>query len=236
MRANTLAFTSEAPPLHSNNVGSRTTLPPAESQTERDKTWLTQIAKGDRIALEKLYSSYHLRLARFLTQFSHRHEIIEEVVNDTFLVVWLTASRFRFASQVSTWIFGIAYRIALRSVRTRTNHVTASHPDDWPHQSFDPSDAVEVRDWLASGLSRLPPKQRLTLELCYQQGTFDGRDRRDHRCSGGNRQSPNVSRTQKSSPALDGSQRRGRGSFEIAAASAPAIVLSALKGRGDRSL
>jgi len=145
-------------------------LDPPESQTERDKTWLIQIAKGDRIALEKLYCSYHLRLARFLTQFSHRHEIVEEVVNDTFLVVWLTASRFRFASQVSTWIFGIAYRIALRSVRTRTNYMTANHPDDFPHQSFDPSDAFEVRDWLASGLSRLPPKQRLTLELCYNRG------------------------------------------------------------------
>jgi len=42
--------------------------------------------------------------------------------------------------------------------------------DDYPEQTVDPVHATEVRDWLTHGLNRLPPEQRLTLELTYLMG------------------------------------------------------------------
>jgi RNA polymerase sigma-70 factor, ECF subfamily len=145
-------------------------LVPQESAKERDDRWLLDVAKGDRGAIEKLYAAYYHRLAPFLIRITHRYETVEEIINDTFLVVWQRAEQFRFASQVSTWIFAIAYRTALKSLRSRTIFATASGLDDCPEQSFDPSDGVEMKDWVANGLARLPAKQRLALELCYQKG------------------------------------------------------------------
>jgi RNA polymerase sigma-70 factor (ECF subfamily) len=141
-----------------------------DSPKESDNKLLLDIAAGDRMALERLYLGHHRRLARFLSRFTQRYENVEEIINDTFLVVWQNAKEFRFASQVSTWIFGIAYRTALKSIRRQKNHVGAASLDDCPEQSFNPSDEVEVQDWLTNGLNCLPAEQRLTLELAYHMG------------------------------------------------------------------
>src|SRR5271170_7867696 len=140
------------------------------SAKERDSALLTAVAAGDRRALEELYLGYHRRLARFLARFTPRYENIEEIINDTFMVVWQSAKDFRNASQVSTWIIGIAYRTALKSLRRQKNHTAARSLDDYPEQTVDPTADAEVIDWLRHGLNRLPMEQRLTLELAYNMG------------------------------------------------------------------
>src|SRR5271163_5089060 len=102
------------------------------STKERDSALLTAVAAGDRRALEQLYLGYHRRLARFLSRFTSRYENVEEIINDTFMVVWQSAKDFRNASQVSTWIFGIAYRTALKSLRRQKNHAAALSLDESP--------------------------------------------------------------------------------------------------------
>jgi RNA polymerase sigma-70 factor (ECF subfamily) len=146
------------------------TLPAKSSPKERDNALLAAIAAGDRRALEELYLSYHRRLARFLSRFTPRYENVEEIINDTFMVVWQNAKDFRSASQVSTWIIGIAYRTALKSFRRQKNHAGTGSLEDYPEQTVDPTLDAEVHDWLKHGLSRLPIEQRLTLELAYHMG------------------------------------------------------------------
>jgi RNA polymerase sigma-70 factor (ECF subfamily) len=140
------------------------------SAKEQDNALLVAVAAGDRRALEELYLSYHRRLSRFLSRFTSRYENIEEIINDTFMVVWQSAKDFRHASQVSTWIIGIAYRTALKSFRRQKNHAAAQNLDDCPEQTVDPTIDTEVQDWLKRGLSQLPSEQRLTLELAYHMG------------------------------------------------------------------
>jgi RNA polymerase sigma-70 factor (ECF subfamily) len=141
-----------------------------DTATDHDHDLLTAVAGGDRRALEELYLGYHRRLARFLLRFTPRYENVEEIINDTFMVVWQSAKDFRHASRVSTWIIGIAYRTALKSLRRQKNHTAAANLDDVPEQVVDPNSDTEVSDWLMHGLNRLPLEQRLTLELAYQMG------------------------------------------------------------------
>jgi RNA polymerase sigma-70 factor, ECF subfamily len=140
------------------------------SAKERDKDLLIAVAAGSRQALEELYLGYHRRLARFLSRFTPRYENVEEIINDTFMVVWQSAKDFRHASQVSTWVIGIAYRTALKSLRRQKNHTGARSLDDYPEQTVDPIFETEVQDWLQHGLAQLPVEQRLTLELAYHMG------------------------------------------------------------------
>ncbi|HEX3846348.1 MAG TPA: sigma-70 family RNA polymerase sigma factor [Steroidobacteraceae bacterium] len=140
------------------------------SAKERDSELLRSVAAGSRPALEELYLSYHRRLARFLSRFTPRYENAEEIINDTFMVVWQSAKDFRHASQVSTWIIGIAYRTALKSLRRQKNHANARSLDECPEPTTDPTFETEVQDWLRHGLAQLPMEQRLTLELAYHMG------------------------------------------------------------------
>jgi len=137
---------------------------------ERDIELLIAVGAGSRPALEELYLGYHRRLARFLSRFTPRYENVKEIINDTFMVVWQSAKEFRHASQVSTWIIGIAYRTALKSLRRQKNHNAARPLDEYPEQTVDPTQETEVQDWLRHGLSQLPVEQRLTLELAYHMG------------------------------------------------------------------
>lgn len=142
----------------------------AKIAKESDVDRVIAIASGNRLAFEELYLAYHRRLARFLFRVTPRYENVEEIINDTFLTVWQSAREFRHASRVSTWIFGIAYRTALKSVRRQRHHSAALSLDDQPEQTIDPGAEAEVQDWLAHGLNRLPLDQRLTMELAYHMG------------------------------------------------------------------
>src|ERR1700733_1639956 len=146
------------------------TLPAKISAREHDNDLLIAVAAGNRRALEELYLGYHRRLARFLSRITPRYENVEEIINDTFMVVWQSAKEFRHASQVSTWIIGIAYRTALKSLRRQKNHNAARSLDEDPEQTVDPTQETEVQDWLRHGLNQLPVEQRLTLELAYHMG------------------------------------------------------------------
>ena len=145
-------------------------LQATSSQTQDDNHLLAAVAIGDSLALETPYLKYHTRLGHFVSRFTPRHENVEEIINDTFVAVWKGAKNFHSASRVSTWIFGIAYRTALNSLRRQRHHDAAQTLDDCPQQTIDPFLETEVQDWLTHGLNRLPIEQRLTVELAYRMG------------------------------------------------------------------
>ncbi|HKT71337.1 MAG TPA: RNA polymerase sigma factor [Steroidobacteraceae bacterium] len=142
------------------------------SSAARETELIAKIAAGDRRAFEELYNLYHRRLARFLTRLTRRYDIAEEVINDTFWIVWRKAGDFRGDSQPSTWILGIAYRKARNAFRTAARTVPGENLDASlaPLTSDDTAHAAELRDWLVQALGHLPVEQRLAVELCYELG------------------------------------------------------------------
>jgi RNA polymerase sigma-70 factor (ECF subfamily) len=131
---------------------------------------LLRIAAGDRQSLSSLYLKYHRRLSRFLGRVTYCEEAIEEAINDTFLIVWQKACEFRGEALVSTWIMGIAYRTALKSLRRTGQALWEKTAPGGDLSVTSPFDDHEVFDWVAKGLVLLPIDQRLTLELAYWMG------------------------------------------------------------------
>jgi RNA polymerase sigma-70 factor, ECF subfamily len=135
---------------------------------ERELELLRQIGARDRIAFKELYLIYHGRLVPFLMCMTSRHDLIEEVINDTLWTVWQKAADFRGDSLVSTWIVGIMYRRALKALR--------KHGSIWPVYSKESSAAPDAhlanenRQWLDCGLRELPFEQRMVLEFSYLLG------------------------------------------------------------------
>ena len=137
----------------------------------REVELVARIGEGDRKAFEELYTLYHRRLARFLTRLTRRYDLAEEVINDTFWVVWRKARDFRGDSQPSTWILGIAHRKARNAFRASARLEERNLPEEiLPLTSEEPCGAEELRDWLGRALAQLPVEQRLAVELCYELG------------------------------------------------------------------
>lgn len=146
-------------------------MPASPSTDAVDLNLLRQVAEKDRAALAELYRDYHRRLCRFLSRLTRRNDLIEDVINDCFWIVWQKAAEFRGDSRVSTWIMGIAYRCTLKALRQDGGLDTVD--DGSPELqavSVDPQHDHELRNWLDKGLERLNPEQCLTLELAYGSG------------------------------------------------------------------
>ena len=136
---------------------------------EREYALLARIARRDNAAISELYRLYHRRLARFLMRLTTKDELAEEIINDTFWVVWQHAGDFRGASRVSTWIFGIAYRRGLKNLRY-AGPATAAIDTEAAVGSEEPAQREETGEWLDAALQRLPREQRMTIELAYRVG------------------------------------------------------------------
>jgi len=139
---------------------------------EDEAALLRRVSERDRRAFELLYRVYYRRLTRFLEQVTRRPQLVEEVVNDTMLVVWRKAETFNHASQVSTWIFAIAYRKALKALRRAAE--PARLPWDGESGTADGPEieliAREARNRLRRALAGLSPEHRAVVELTYYHG------------------------------------------------------------------
>lgn len=136
-----------------------------------DRMLLERMVAGDHEALAVLYRSYHGRLCRFLSRLTRRAELIEEVVNDCFWIVWQKAATFKGDSLVSTWIMGIAYRCGLKALRQCGDEpVNDESMREEREVSHDQEEDRDLRDWLGKGLERLSADQRVVVELVYGVG------------------------------------------------------------------
>ena len=143
-------------------------------ETDADeRRLLGAVAGGDRIAFERLYLRQHPVLARFIGRHTARRDLVDEIINDTFWVVWRKAAEFRGESKVATWIIGIAYRCMLKALRQ--NPPAAEQQDealviDLSGQESGETEQRELSDWVRRGLDLLSPEQRMTMELAYYLG------------------------------------------------------------------
>jgi len=131
---------------------------------------IAKIAQKDPRAFEALYRLYHPRLTRFLRNFISRPGMVEEVLDDTLMVVWDGAERYNGQSKVSTWIFAIAYRKGLSARRRqdepmedRDAELRASDAPT-PEQALGQTDTQRV---LRGALDELSADHRMVVDLTY---------------------------------------------------------------------
>lgn len=145
---------------------------PALDANAIERDLIGRIARKDRRAFEALYRAYYRRLLRFLFRITRRSDLVEEVLNDAMLVVWQKADTFEGDSRVSTWIFGIAYRKALKALERAGRSRLFMSDGDLP-EAADLTDRVgeaELHDWVSAGLDGLSPEHRMVVESVYYFG------------------------------------------------------------------
>lgn len=135
-----------------------------------EATLVGRVAHRDLRAFEELYRQYHLRLTRFLTNMLRRPQLVEEVLNDTMMVVWNRADSYNGTSKVSTWIFAIAYRKALRALRRVDEPIEDHYAETRETLEPTPEDQVgqrQVQKALLGAMSELSADHRAVVDLTY---------------------------------------------------------------------
>jgi RNA polymerase sigma-70 factor (ECF subfamily) len=155
------------------NRGTKAPAGRRSSADPDDVALLGQVARGDIPAFEALYRSYYPRLARFLEQMTRRPQLVDEILNDTMLIVWRKAATFNLRSKVSTWIIGIALRRGLKAL-AKVDDAIDLDPDDAaiPAECGPEGQLLrqELRKQLDRALMSLSAEQRAVVELSFYQG------------------------------------------------------------------
>ena len=147
----------------------RKTLGSLAQQT--DEALLAAVAQGDMDAFEQIYHRYFAKLMRFALRVADSREAAEEVANDTLMTVWRTADRFEGRSKPSTWMFGIAYRMALKQrQKLGLREGELELDEELIGVGEDSADALIMEADLAGALKRLRPELRAVVELTYYNG------------------------------------------------------------------
>jgi RNA polymerase sigma-70 factor (ECF subfamily) len=131
---------------------------------------MTRIRAGDLRAFESLYRSYHPRLTRFLTNLIRRPQLVEEVLNDTMLVVWNRPDSYNGASRLSTWIFAIGYRKALKALSRYDDPQEDAHAERRASGEPGPESEFGRRQTQAAlleAMRQLSPDHRAVVDLTY---------------------------------------------------------------------
>lgn len=135
-----------------------------------DLRLLALVCEGDRHAFEQLYKIYHPRLTRFLFNLLRRPQLVEDVLNETMLVVWERAHTFSGASRLSTWIFAIGFRKAMKALRRQDEAVEDPDADRRVSPEVTPEDAFghnRMHVLLMQAIGELSPAHRAVVDLTY---------------------------------------------------------------------
>ena len=142
------------------------------SDLQDDVRLMSRVAMEDVAAFEVIYRAYYPRLERFLRGMLRQTGAVDEVLDDTMLVAWRKAHTWDASSRLSTWLFAIAYRQALKALR---RHVPVAEAVDEPAiaPEAEPEGELmhqQLHAQLDAALSGLTAEHRAVMELTYYQG------------------------------------------------------------------
>ncbi|MFE7570493.1 RNA polymerase sigma factor [Streptomyces sp. NPDC057539] len=134
-----------------------------------DEALLAAVAAGDQTALRVLYERHATAVLRLIRRLTSDQGMAEEILQETWLAVWRSATGFRGECSVKGWVMGVARRQAhnqLRRARPRLTDLAEAR--DVP----DPAPGVEdqiMRDAeraeLMTAVAALPEHLREVLTL-----------------------------------------------------------------------
>lgn len=135
----------------------RKTRVAASPDSERtDARLLEGIRRSREADFNELYERYFPRVYSYVFRRLRNHADAEEVVQETFTVVFRSIDAYRGRSSLLSWIYGIARNTAnnhIRRARTHDERVERAEPE-------------LVR--AASGVEAYTPEERLNLQRCVE--------------------------------------------------------------------
>jgi RNA polymerase sigma-70 factor, ECF subfamily len=140
----------------------------------REREMVRRCVDGDTTSWRTLYDRHFPDVERLVASLGIMDSEADDVCQEIFLIIYRNLARFRGEARLSTWIYRLATREAIRYARRRrlmrglaelfSRERRDVRPPDWSE-----SDAGR-RHYLRQLLDRLPPERRLALVLYEIEG------------------------------------------------------------------
>jgi RNA polymerase sigma-70 factor, ECF subfamily len=142
---------------------------------ETEQALVERLRRGDEAAFDAVYDAFNLRLFTFLLRLCRRHDVAEDLLEETWLRLVKHAPRLREDTVIAPWLFTVARNVYVSHYRARS--LEDPQPGEllalWPDRGATPFDQVAARqleERMEAALAELPPSYRQVVELV----SFDG--------------------------------------------------------------
>jgi RNA polymerase sigma-70 factor (ECF subfamily) len=141
---------------------------------KEDSDLLELIRDGSHQAFSVLVQRHTDRFYRLAYRYLQNRESAEDVIQDAFLKLWEDPSRWQAQrnTKFTTWFYRIVVNLCLD--RLKRKGPVELDPDMPVVDATDLPDAALIRteeeDLLESAIATLPERQRLALNLCFEEG------------------------------------------------------------------
>ncbi|CAL2083200.1 RNA polymerase sigma-70 factor, ECF subfamily [Tenacibaculum sp. 190524A05c] len=139
-----------------------------------DQTYIEKTLKGDTNAFAFLVNNYKVMVFSLAMKMLKSREEAEEISQDTFIKAYKNLSKFKGDSKFSTWLYKIAYRSCLDSLKKNREKYHADTIDEITINKINSTDNIleeisrkERAVIIKECLDRLPEEERTILWMFY---------------------------------------------------------------------
>lgn len=147
-----------------------------ESPGYSEKELLLRIAEGDELAFKLLHRLYYDELKPLVWKYADTGIDSGEILQETFLKVWLSREKLPEIDNFRAWIFKIASREYLLALRRNLNYsrrldaYAATGVDSPPATPLEVTHLEEIRNCIGQVVSQLSPQRRAIYEMSRRRG------------------------------------------------------------------
>ena len=142
----------------------------AQRRALEDEWIAVRCQLGERAAFDELIQRWHGPIWQYVRRLSVDDDAAQDIAQDIWLRVLRGIGRLRDPAKLRAWLFGIAHRTWIDTLRRKYAVVAADIDEADRHEIPDPMAADELEQELVAmeqELSRLPPVEREALTLFY---------------------------------------------------------------------
>ena len=141
-----------------------------------DVSYIEKVLNGETGCFARLLERYSKQVFTLIVKIVGNREDAEELTQDVFVKVYGSLSQFRRESSFPTWIYRIAYNMAISATRKKKmdtlpiDELLLSEAPDEPDDTFFEDVDAEMRfTFLHRALERLSPDERAIILFFYKE-------------------------------------------------------------------
>lgn len=148
-----------------------------ESRLFREKELCLLVSEGDEAAFRELFHQYMPSLHPAILKMVKIENVTNDIIQDTFLKVWINRDKLPDIEYPRLWVLRIAYYQALNFLRNKTIHQKAlgkiAAKADTVHDTHETEDRVafnNVSNCIKQAVYKLPEQQKKVYQLSRENG------------------------------------------------------------------